>query len=265
MRQYALFILGHDAIHGSLHPRPKVNDTIAKWLIHGPMFMGLEDGRRNHLEHHKRLGAADDPDRYLHVLENKSTPTEFLLFCSGLATFWRTVLKVSPFGRLSNNGRDSQAAKPVVGAVLLKYFMDRLPVLVDQCLLLATFWGLGLPLWSYFLIWVAPIYLFVFLPDEIRAFSEHAVLSGDEHASDDQRLITFRPNWLERAYFSPHNMNYHAEHHLWPRVPYYKLPEVFDGVKHRSEITVRGSYLHFLRQVVAFLKVRQVKQSGTAS
>ena len=54
--QYALFIQGHDAIHGSLHPNAVTNDTLAKWFIHCPMFMGFEDGKRNHLEHHRTLG-----------------------------------------------------------------------------------------------------------------------------------------------------------------------------------------------------------------
>lgn len=259
LRQYALFILGHDAIHGSLHPVHKVNDTISTWFIHGPMFMGFADGRRNHLEHHKMLGCREDPDRYLHVLSNKSTPLQFLLFCSGLATFASTVLKVTPFGKLACARGADQSISTSVKSVLGCYLVDRIPVLIDQVLILSGFWLLGLPLWSYPILWIAPIYFCVFLPDEIRAFSEHAWLTLCDDEVDEKRLITFRPSFWEAAYFSPHNMNYHAEHHLWPRVPYYNLPKVYDGIKHRPELTVRSSYLAFLQAVLVYLSKIQTE------
>jgi fatty acid desaturase len=256
LRQYALFILGHDAIHGSLYPDHKVNDTVSRWLIHGPMFMGFEDGKRNHLEHHKFMGSAADPDRYIHVLSNKSTPFEFLFFCSGFATFVKTVLKVTPAGKIRAKSQQGVKAGELL-AVLFSYAKERIPVFFAQILILSTFWLLGLPMWSYLLIWVSPIYFCVFLPDEIRAFAEHAVLSLREEETDDQRLVTFRPSLIEAAYFSPHQMNFHAEHHLWPRVPHYNLHRVYEGIKHRPEITLRRSYLGFIQQVVSFLNQSQ--------
>lgn len=257
--QYALFILGHDALHGSLHPRRIINDRLAKWLIYGPMFMGLEDARRNHLEHHRRLGTKSDPDRYLHSLDNKNTKIKFLLFCTGLATFAKTVVKVTPMGKLL-----SQQPQPVVPSsskvvddslakTLIAYCRQRYPVMVMQPLLLMLFVLLGLPLFSYFILWVAPIYVCVFLPDEIRAFCEHAVIQPLDELADSHRLITFCPTRLEAIIFSPHNMNYHAEHHLWPAIPYFSLPKAHQFVKGRSEVTVRGSYVDFLYKVCQFL------------
>src|SRR5580658_9595430 len=60
--QYALFILGHDAIHGSMLANRRANDTVSRWLIHGPLLMGFDDGKFNHLEHHKLLSEKNDPD-----------------------------------------------------------------------------------------------------------------------------------------------------------------------------------------------------------
>src|SRR5581483_11490246 len=229
--QYALFIQGHDAIHGSLHPITKINDRLAKWFIHGPMFMGFDDGKRNHLEHHRTLGTEADPDRYLHVLSNKNSKTGFLLFCSGLATFGKTVLKVTPFGKMLDSAsqqkqklaREDQESTSIL-RVLLVYIRQRVPVIVAQILILSLFLGLRLPFWSYFVLWVAPIYFCVFLADEIRAFCDHAVPAMSDVQADPYRLITFRPMWLEALFLSPRNMNYHAEHHLWPGIPYYNLP-----------------------------------------
>lgn len=48
----------------------------------------------------------------------------------------------------------------------------------------------------------------------------HDALHNSLHPN---KLVTFRPSWLESIIFSPHNMNYHAEHHLLPTVPYYNF------------------------------------------
>jgi fatty acid desaturase len=258
--QYRLFILGHDAVHGSLHPNRELNDQIARWLIYGPMFMGLEDGRRSHLEHHRFLGTELDPDRYLHSLSNKNTKFKFLLYCSGLATFGKTVLKVTPFGKLLNyksisSKKFSQSNQPSVSLskALVDYLKQRVAVAVMQTVLISLFALSGLSLWSYLILWVAPIYFFVFLPDEIRAFCDHAVPIVPENLGDCSRLITFRSSWLEAIFLSPHNMNYHAEHHLWSSVPYYNLPKVHEFVKERSEVNVRKGYIPFLLTLIRSL------------
>jgi fatty acid desaturase len=266
--QYALFILGHDAIHGSLLADKQANDLVDKWLIHGPLFMALDDGRRNHLEHHKLLGELADPDRYIHTFVNKDTPVKFKLFCTGLATFGRTVMKVSPFGKLLME-KAPQASEKLTSVSTIRtlfiYATDRLPVMVAQLLIVAfMFFVLHLPLWSYLLLWIAPIYFCVFLPDEIRAFCEHAVL--EDPVREEHRLITFLPPLYERLYFSPHNMNYHAEHHLWPRIPHYNLPKVRDALLNQPAITVRQSYVVYLAEVMDYLRSKQIefKQSMQA-
>ena len=253
--QYALFILGHDAIHSALHPNRKINDLTSKWLIHGPMFMGFEDGRRSHLEHHRHLATDQDPDRYLHTLANKNSRLQFLLFCTGLATFGKTVLKVTPFGKLLNQSK-SKTPEPVshkVNSALSSYAIQRIPVFVIQPLLIGLFLALGLPWWAYLLLWIAPIYFCVFLPDEIRAFCDHAILVYPDCAADSKRLVTFTPSWLEAIIFSPHNMSYHAEHHLWAAIPYYNLPKAHQFVRLRSEVTIRKSYVQFLLKVLSTL------------
>lgn len=262
--QYKLFILAHDAIHGALHPTKKINDRLARWFVYGPMFMALEDARRNHLKHHRCMGTAEDPDRYLHTFADKNRPVQFLLFCSGLATFGKTVLKVTPFGRLLNSLAPAVQKNEVarhtetVQNALHDYFQQRLPVAIAQLVILDLIFILPLPLWSYLLLWIAPIYFLVFVPDEIRAFCDHAILEFPDECGDSQRLVTFLPNKLEAIVFSPHQMNYHAEHHLWPSIPHYNLPKAHEFLKRRSEVTIRGSYLAFLWQVLRSLPLSEI-------
>ena len=192
----------------------------------------------------------------------------FLLFCSGLSTFIKTVLKVTPFGKLLglNSQQESKSAdNPVakqepklsIVQILFDYARQRVAVIIAQIILIAFFVLSGAPWWSYFVLWIAPIYFCVFLADEIRAFCDHAVPAMTEREADGYRLITFRPSWLEAIFLSPRNMNYHAEHHLWPGIPYYNLPEAHNYVRTRPEITIRGSYVFFLMKLFRSLPLEE--------
>jgi fatty acid desaturase len=268
LSQYGLFIMAHDGLHKCLHPNRSVNDFIVRWLIYGPFFMCLEDARRNHLHHHRSLGTEEDSDRYLHLLSNKNTPLKFLLFCSGLSTFGPTVLKVMPqvaliqhlLGKKAEAAREEEEAPAAKKGLLFESIYQRRSVLLAQPLLLGIFLLLGLPLWAYPLLWLAPIYLFVFLPDELRAFADHAVPEMSDEDGDPYRIVSFKPSFFEGIFFSPHNMNLHSEHHLWPGVPYYHLPKAHSLIKERPEVTVRRSYLRFFLNVF-----RQTRKAERAS
>jgi len=237
--QYRLFVLGHDGLHGSLHPDPKTNDRIARWLVYAPLGVGLDDSRRHHLRHHELLGTPADPERYLYGLENKNSARALLLLCSGMLTFARTIERVVPF-------RDWRSARAFAGSL-----RQRLPVLLAAAVLVAALVALGLPWWSYFVLWLAPILLLVFVPDEVRSFCDHAVLGLPDAAVDHARLVTYRPGAIERVLLAPLHVGYQAEHHLFPRAPHWALPDVYHALGPCAEVTVRRGYFAFLHQAFA--------------
>jgi fatty acid desaturase len=65
-------------------------------------------------------------------------------------------------------------------------------------------------------------------------------------AADAERLVTYRPSWIERLLIAPFHMGYHAEHHLWPAVPYYNLPRLATLVPESPALERRGGYGRFL-------------------
>lgn len=262
-RQYALFIMGHDGIHRNLHPTRRVNDRITRWLIFAPLGMTLEGGRASHLNHHRLLGSRDDPDRYLHGAENKATAARFLLFLTGLATFAKTVWKVTPFARPAQPG----AGESAPGATRLRtFFISRFPVAVVQLLIVGGLHLSPISLWHYPLFWILPIYALVFVPDEIRAFCDHAHPIVPDAAVDEKRLITYAPPMWERLIFAPRNMNYHAEHHLWPFIPYYHLPQAHRLINARADdhIILRRSYVTFLWRYLRSLPLRTAGKMDAA-
>ncbi len=236
MCQYRLFVLGHEALHACLHRDRATNDRLARWLVYGPMWTGFADSRRAHVAHHDRLGAHDDPERYIYEIGNKNSKWRLLLLCLGVLTFFRAVQRVVPYREIGSTTSAGKALR------------QRASVLVAQVAIVLLLWFFGLPWWSYVVLWLAPIYVFVFVPDEIRSFCDHAVLAAPDEAGDRQRLITYLPGRFEALLLAPHNLHYQAEHHAFPELPYHALPEVHRLVGDHPEITVRRSYFGFLWQ-----------------
>jgi fatty acid desaturase len=58
----------------------------------------------------------------------------------------------------------------------------------------------------------------------IRSIAEHHAI--DEPGSAYPRTRTTEATWLERIFLAPKNVNYHIEHHFFPSVPFYRLPEL---------------------------------------
>jgi fatty acid desaturase len=85
-------------------------------------------------------------------------------------------------------------------------------------------------------------YIFVLpLVSRIRQVAEHGAVPDLFSRDARHNTRSVRSNWLMRALFSPHGVNWHLEHHLMPSVPIYHL-----GRLHRL-LTAKGAYegMHF--------------------
>ena len=236
--QYRLFVMGHEGLHGTLARAPALNDALARWLVYAPLLVGFRRSRAHHLAHHALLGTAQDPERGLYTLAGKNGRGRFLLYHGGLATFAGTLRRVLWPG----------AGRP--------WLADYLPVLVVQPLLVLALSGLGLPWWAWAVLWLAPIYVFVFVPDEIRSFCDHAVLRLPDADADAARLITYRPSWFEAQLFAPRHVAWQAEHHLFPSIPHANLPRAGAALGPTARIETRASYIAFLRRAWRSLPLR---------
>ena len=84
------------------------------------------------------------------------------------------------------------------------------------------------------------IYYFDKFPlfQRIRSISEHFGLPR-EHELNGSRNIVAGP--IESFIFSPHNVNYHLAHHLFPSVPQHALPALHGAL---MENDVYRNYAH---------------------
>jgi fatty acid desaturase len=64
---------------------------------------------------------------------------------------------------------------------------------------------------------------------QVYGFTQHAGMGENVL---DHRLNTRTVKMCRVNRFLYWNMNYHVEHHMFPMVPYYRLPELHEEIKH---------------------------------
>ena len=79
--------------------------------------------------------------------------------------------------------------------------------------------------WIYILFFVLPLLWVALFSRYLRLLAEHFGIPTDGiHAVRGSETRTVLVSWPVRVIFWPHNLNYHAEHHWYPSVPFYNLP-----------------------------------------
>lgn len=183
--QTGLFIVGHDAMHGSLLPcSPRWNARIGRLALGLYACLPWESCRRNHRLHHQAPASPGDPDHhgahrlgplrwYLRFMASYLTPPQMLALLGG----WLVALvSLEPF-----------TAHPL------------------QALLL--FWSLPLLLSS--------LQLFVF-----GTYLPHRLYPG---RSEDRHLAASLA-WPEAlSFLACFHFGYHWEHHRHPQLPWFRL------------------------------------------
>ncbi|MFO0761404.1 MAG: fatty acid desaturase [Byssovorax sp.] len=232
--QYALTILTHEGNHAMLFKGRSLNDVFCRWVLCAPFGVDLEGERHNHLTHHRLLATPADPDRYLYRLADKNTKARLLLFFTGFTSLPHVLEK-------SRKKKPASVLREEPGF----FSRGRRPTLIAQIVIAIILTRFVSP-YAYIALWLGPLYVMAFVPHKIRMFCEHAQIVLPDEAGDARRLLTFRPNPLEKRLIAPIGLSYHAEHHMFPGVPYYALPRVARHVEGHPAVEVRRSYLGFL-------------------
>jgi fatty acid desaturase len=240
-RYYALHLIGHDGLHGRLFQRRGWNDLFNDVVILGAIGAITRINKRNHIDHHDHLATLEDPDRHRHGCFNKATRLAVVAFLAGFTSVLRSVSNVFRPNRIAGGSNQSASVDQA-------YRLRDLVILAGWQVSLVVGLTWWIAWWAYPALWLVPVYIFTVLGDNLRSFLEHSHPERDDLA-DRHRLITFLSNRVERIFLAPMNMNFHAIHHLWPSIPYYRLPMAAQEIRENSEsagLVWRGSYLAYL-------------------
>lgn len=244
-RQLALSHLVHDAAHYNVSRNKSLNDWLADLFLAAPTLISVQAYRDQHMLHHSYLG---DPDRDTDVrawynICGRRMLKRTLLTLLGVEAA-KTVVsyssrKTSPAEVLRNGGMIASSNIP----------------------LLAYCWWLGAPL-IYFLLWLLPIFTITLYLLTLRVIAEHQTSDYARTGRDAfdrpfdpplTRTITAGP--IERFFIGSMNFCYHHEHHLFPGIPYSKLPALHEllytrGYYDHRPRALAQSYAEVLRELV---------------
>lgn len=214
-RQLGLAILMHEAAHGGLSRNQRLNDAVGQWLCAAPVGADLIAYRPYHLAHHRNTQQTDDPDLGL-AAPFPVSPASFrrkaIRDLTG-QTFFKQ--RIAPLLRAARAVRHDPSSAVGGRPVAARY-------LGTTALIGVLFWlaGAGPAFWTVWMVAQATWFPFV---TRVRNIAEHACATRDP--SDPWQLArTTRASWWERALIAPYHVHYHAEHHLWMHIPFYRLP-----------------------------------------
>jgi fatty acid desaturase len=221
-RQHALMIMMHEGAHQRISRNRAWNDFVSDMFCSFPLGLSTELYRRRHLQHHQHVNSDQDPDwTIMREYEDWQWPKDqiaaFRLFAGdflGLAAHKvvATFLLWSP------------ARKLIFKRKLKLAPADRLR-LITFCTAVVALFG-AFHLWlGFFMFWLVPFLTAFVAISRLRALAEHMVVES-EHELNKTRHVD--PTFLERLIVAPLNVNYHLTHHLYPSVPFYRLPEMHE-------------------------------------
>ncbi len=255
-RMGALFARAHDAQHLAFLPERKWNDLIGAWMCAYPMGSIFGSSKAVHMAHHKLLNKPEDPDRVFHLESDKDTPKQFVTHFARLVFGGQLWTSIVVNGLLRPLAKDKQCSEQPVVVLARKGHPEILNLVPVQLVIWGSLWLASGQWWLYIALWLGPIFTLGTFVGFLRGFVDHARLrseAADPSNPASERLITVvHVNWLERAYLAPFSFNYHAEHHMFPSVPPYYLPELHKLMQkcdyYRESYAVRKSYSQFIAE-----------------
>jgi fatty acid desaturase len=218
----ALFMLEHEATHRTPFARPWLNDGAGR-LAGVLLFLPFEWFRYFHLAHHRWTNIAGrDPELQA---EKPATLRAWALHVSGLP-YWGSQLRLMA-ALVRGRAEGDYLPDGAKGRIVAEARWMALSYAVLGSSLLWT----PLLLW----VWVLPVllgqpFLRIYLLAEHGDCPEVANMFENTRTTFTTRAV----RWLAW------NMPYHVEHHVWPAVPFHRLPEVHRLMRDELRVTAEG-------------------------
>ena len=222
----ALFAAMHEAVHYSAFRSRRANEILA-WLAGLGILYNATYYRQFHFAHHRY---AQDPERDPELLT--APPPR-----SRAAYWWRATALAYWQARALNLWRLSRGRFEGLGfipasahAEIVRSVRGTLAVLVALCAVSLAL-GTGALVWY----WLLPLTLGLpFL--RLYLLTEHTGCSEDDDGLTNTRTTV--STWPVR--FLMWNLPYHAEHHLFPSIPFHQLPAAHVWLRARLGFLASG-------------------------
>ena len=249
-QQLALAILMHDGAHRRLYKSAAANDYISQFLLGAPLLFSMYSYKHLHLKHHQDPLVADDPDISLiggYPISKMSFARKLLRDASGFSYF-KFIRYFIHMARKPKSPDTTQLNKPTVPRAndKISFPVIAASIVIMQALLLSVFIALGSG-WMYLALWILPAITVLQVLLRIRGVAEHAGYQPNPNQMVNARTVI---NPIQTFLFAPHNVNYHIEHHVYPSIPYFNLPQVHQLLRSRGSLPDANIFYGY-RQVLS--------------
>lgn len=228
-----LFNVHHECIHQSCFRTPWLNKA-ANWVFGLIVFYPPEYFRYFHLTHHR---FTQDPERDPEIVPPPVTSRAgFVWWVLGppyLKRRWLGSLKHALTGKVPQPFIPEHRKSQVVREARITWAI----YVAVAAIALAT------DPWAPILYWLGP-YVIAQPLFRLYQLGEHGGAPHTDYTVENTRTTISNPFVRLIAW----NMPYHAEHHLYPGVPFHALPRLHKLVKHRLQ-TVGSGYLAVNRDI----------------
>jgi fatty acid desaturase len=247
-RQHALLVIGHDASHYTMLQPRWLNDAVAELFIFWPGFLSTSVFRHFHRDHHRYLDTPKDGNRQLwrtHTAEGDLT-AEWIYPKSGAALLRLIAMKMIGVKGLLwiVKGVLSMFAKPEFRDNSWWFVLARSAY---YAAIAAAIWRFDLGT-EFLLYWVLPFCTWHIASEHMRLVCEHSAVP---HTAAPYHLTrTTVPRTWERWMILPRHIGYHHEHHWYPSVPFYRLPELHTLLATTTSFAQYGHTTHGVIQAL---------------
>jgi len=240
-RQHALLIMMHEFSHRQFsRTRPVLNDAIGDFLTALPLLISIHGFRAEHLLHHRAPSTDADPNwvssvrrsRFQFPRSRAGMMGLLCLYCLGVYT--PQELKGLLFEGGMAIGLPRGAKLRQVGFWLS---------------VLAACWAFNL--WVIVaLYWFLPMVTVLMAVVFFREVAEHHGMP--KRGLEATRSVIGGP--VESFLIAPYSVGFHAEHHLYPSVPFCRLPQLHCVLSGRTRykehaVVTRGYFTGLLREL----------------
>jgi len=226
--QVALFAPAHETMHQTAFASRRIN-TVVGWLTACPSLLNWHFYTAYHLAHHRHTQIPGLDPELAGPVTAPATLRQYLLRVLGVP-FWRLRL-IALWDCLRGDLRAYPYITDKTAPVIIRSGRAMALLMIGGAIMAALFFGWTTPL----LFWIGPQLLG---QPALRAYllAEHTGCTLDGNGLTNTRTTyTWAPVRLLMW-----DMPYHAEHHLFPSIPFHRLADTHAVLKHRLGAIQQG-------------------------
>jgi fatty acid desaturase len=242
-RQHALLILMHDGTHYRLFRNRALNDWVTEILLAWPHLVTMRTYRENHLAHHNFVNTDQDPD----WLRKKDHP-EWHFPQSPMSLLRLFIRDLTGVGGI-NLIRLASSLSSGASAPSNAYRRAKLAFYLGAIGGIIALHGEK----AVILYWIIPYFSWLIFVMHVRSIAEHFAIG---RAGQYGQTRTTGIGLLARIFVAPKNVNYHIEHHFFPSVPFFRLPQLHALLMSNAEFAegahITRNYFEVIRECLGW-------------